>query len=33
VQSGFVLVKKPTKIMYSLTIANGIYTVNIRGAQ
>ncbi len=33
VQSGFVLVKKPTKIMYSLTIANGVYTVNIRGAQ
>ena len=33
VQSGFVLVKKPTKIMYSITIANGIYTVNIRGAQ
>lgn len=33
VQKEFILVKKTTKVMYSLSVNNGIYTVNIRGAQ
>ena len=31
IQKEFIIVKKPTKALYSVSVANGFYTINIRG--